>query len=200
MEDLPVMKCIPIAVAILSCPMVPVVQHLKPTIKRLHSSKHSRSSQSTVQKSRPPIAATSTTKPGDQYTTMTSRRQQQTITPSQQPAKESKRAEIEQKFYPNDYTSRVPPQQRQSTRDKDIVGKDICEAWFHYAPNPDRIKQLHHDSSVWLRSNLPINNNNIRRVLDTILHLVTLTLTPYQLIHKPLHRRWTTLIITMLLL
>ena len=100
------------------------------------------SQQSTAQKSRPPNTATSTTKPGDQYTTMTSSRQQQTITPSQQPAKESERAETGQKLYPNDYSSRVSPQLCQSTRDKDIVGRDTGEAWFHYAPNPNRIKQL----------------------------------------------------------
>ena len=63
------------------------------------------SQQSIVQKSPSPNAATSTTKPGDQYTTMTSWRQQQTITPSQQPAKESERAETGQKLYPNDYSS-----------------------------------------------------------------------------------------------
>ena len=100
------------------------------------------SQQSTAQKSRPPNAATSTTKPGDQYTTMTGSRQQQTITPSQQPAKESERAETGQKLYPNDYSSRMSPQLHQSTRDKDIVGRDTGEAWFHYAPNPNRIKQL----------------------------------------------------------
>ena len=45
-KRVPVLKCILIiVVAILSCAMVPVVQNLKPTIKRLHSSKHNRSSQ-----------------------------------------------------------------------------------------------------------------------------------------------------------
>ena len=106
--------------------------------------------QSIVQKSRP-ANTTSTTKPGDQYTTMTSRRQQQATPPSQQQqqqqqqqlqAKENERVETGQKFYPGDYNSRVPPPPRQPTRDKDGVGRDSREARFHYAPNPNRIKQL----------------------------------------------------------
>ena len=97
---------------------------------------------STVQKSRP-TNATSTTKPaGDQYTTMTSRRQQQATPPSQQPAKENERVETGQKFYSSDYNSRAPQPPRQPTRDKDGVGRDSREARFHYAPNPNRIKQL----------------------------------------------------------
>ena len=66
---------------------------------------------------------------------MTGRRQQQTITPSRQLAKESEGAETGWKLNPNDYSSRVSPPQHQPTRDKDTVGRDTCEAQFHYLPN-----------------------------------------------------------------
>ena len=98
--------------------------------------------QSTVQQKSRLANTTSITKPGDQYTTMTSRRQQQTTPPSQQQPKENERAEAGQKFYSGDYNSRVPPPQRPATRDKDTMGRDSREPRFHYAPNPNRIKQL----------------------------------------------------------
>ena len=95
------------------------------------------SQQSTPQKPRP-ANAVSTTKPADQYITMSSRRQQST-SPSLQQTKE---AEAGQKFYSSDYNSRAPPSQRQVTREKDAITRDNREARFHYAPNPNRIKQL----------------------------------------------------------
>lgn len=95
--------------------------------------------QSTVQKSRPANPSPAV-KPSDQYIT-TSRRQQITP-PIQQQTKETERVEAGQKFYTGDYNARAPPPQRQVTRDKDAAGRESREARFHYAPNPNRIKQL----------------------------------------------------------
>ena len=96
--------------------------------------------QSTTQKPRP-ANAVPTAKPTDQYITMSSRRQQST-SPSQQQTKEMEKAEVGQKFYSSDYNSRAPSSQRQVAREKDTVTRDNREARFHYAPNPNRIKQL----------------------------------------------------------
>ena len=96
--------------------------------------------QLTMQKSRP-ANPSATTKPSDQYTTMTSRKQP-VQPPSQQQSKETERIDASQKFYSGDYNGRLPQSQRQVNRDKDVVGRDSRETRFHYAPNPNRIKQL----------------------------------------------------------
>ena len=96
--------------------------------------------QLTMQKSRP-TNPSSITKPSDQYTTMTSRKQQ--VQPSSlQQTKEPERIDAGQKFYSGDYNGRVPQTQRQVNRDKEMVCRDSRETRFHYAPNPNRIKQL----------------------------------------------------------
>ena len=98
--------------------------------------------QPAMQKSRPSNPS-STAKPSDQYTMMTSRKQQQPPPPpSQQQAKDTDRIDASQKFYSGDYNTRLPPAQRQVTKDKEMMGRDNREARFHYAPNPNRIKQL----------------------------------------------------------
>ena len=93
-----------------------------------------------MQKSRP-TNPSSITKPSDQYTTMTSRKLQVQPSSSQQ-TKEPERIDAGQKFYSGDYNGRVPQSQRQVNRDKEMVGRDSRETRFHYAPNPNRIKQL----------------------------------------------------------
>ena len=158
----------------------------------------SQPSQSTVQKSRPPIAATSTTKPGDQYTTMTSRRRQQTITPSRHRPRE-------QKLSRNFILMTILHECHHSSAS--LLGIRILWART-YARRGSIMRQTLTESNNC--TTIPVYGSGAtcqsttttfpEYYIDTILHLITLTLTPYQLIHKPLHRRWTTLIITMLLL
>ena len=89
-----------------------------------------------------PSNPSSTAKPSDQYIILTSGKQQQSPLPSQQQAKDTDRIEASQKFYSGGYNTRLPPTQHQVTNDKEIMSGDNCEAWFHYAVNPNRIKQL----------------------------------------------------------
>jgi len=96
--------------------------------------------QQVVQKTRPMTSApnTTTTKPTEgQYTTMTSRRQQQ------QQVKDMERIDNGQKYHSGDHNTRPQPQQRPMMKDKDMMmGRDNRDTRYHYAPNPNRIKQL----------------------------------------------------------
>ena len=86
-----------------------------------------------MQKSRPSNPS-STAKPRDQYTMMTSCKQQQPLPPSQQQAKDTDRIDASQKFYifwrlqHTASTTTVLGHQGQ--------GRDNHEARFHCAPNP----------------------------------------------------------------
>jgi len=95
--------------------------------------------QPTLQKTRP-VTTAPTNKPSEgQYTTMTSRRQQQ----QQQPQQAKDAMENGQKYYSGEHNTRLPPQQRQTMKDKEtMAGRDSRDTRYHYAPNPNRIKQL----------------------------------------------------------
>ena len=80
-----------------------------------------------MQKSQPSNPS-STAKPNDQYTMMASRKQQQPPPPSQQQPKDTDRIDVNQKLYSGDYNTI-----RQVTKNKEMMGKDNCEARFHYA-------------------------------------------------------------------
>ena len=93
-----------------------------------------------MQKSQPSNPS-STAKPSDQYTMMTSHKQQQPPPPSQQQAKDTDRIDASQKFYSGDYNTQLPPTRHEVTKGK-MMGRNNCEAQFHYAPNPNKINQL----------------------------------------------------------
>ena len=80
-----------------------------------------------MQKSQPSNLS-STAEPNDQYTMMDSHKQQQPLLPSQPQAKDTDRIDASQKFYSGNYNTI-----HQVAKDKEMMGRDSCEAQFHYA-------------------------------------------------------------------